>query len=180
MPTPIGHLFAGAVVHQASALKTNVILLVFICFFSLLPDIDFLFGFPSGDPNRYHHLFTHSFFFVILAGFIGGSIYFWVSGEKWFYSSAIFVSAGISHVLLDCLALDQRAPYGCPLLWPISNSFIISPITIFSDVKRVSDSRQFFSSLLNLHNLKTVVLEIAILVPFYGALLWRNKNAQRN
>ncbi|RPI02910.1 MAG: metal-dependent hydrolase [Calditrichaeota bacterium] len=179
MPTPIGHLFAGAVVYQASA-KTKVMFLLFVCFFSLLPDIDFLFGFPSGDPNRYHHLFTHSFIFVALAGFTGGFIYFMVSGEKWFYSSAIFVSAGISHVLLDCLALDQRLPYGCPLLWPISNSFIISPITIFSDVKRISDSRQFFPSLLNLHNLKTVLLEITILTPLLAAFVWRNKNAQRN
>ena len=167
MPTPIGHLLAGAAVYAAQRNRKNIHLLLFVLFFALLPDIDFIFGFVVNDPNRYHHLFTHSFFFVVLAGITGAIIY-----SKWrhaniFISSAIFVSAGISHVILDCLALDRREPFGCPIWWPVSQEFFISPLLIFSDVSRSSESGTFFQSLFNVHNIRTVSIEILVLLPVF-------------
>ena len=180
MPTPIGHLFAGAVIRQSveTDLRRNLWFTAALLFFALLPDIDFIFGFAVGDVNRYHHLFTHSFIFVLGAGLLGGRMFSLRSAKMALNVSAIFVLAGISHVLLDCLALDQRPPYGCPLLWPFSNRFFISPVVLFSDVSRSSDSKLFFSSLFNLHNLRTVAIEAAVLMPLW-AVVWsvtRKKN----
>ncbi len=142
-----------------------MLFLFLVTFFAVLPDIDFLFGFVVGDPNRYHHLFTHSFTFVVLTGLAGGWIYSKLKKESWLKLSAIFISAGISHVVLDILALDKREPFGCPLWWPFSNAFVISPVTIFADVSRASDSQYFIQSLFNAHNLKTVLIETVILTP---------------
>ncbi len=164
MPTPIGHALAGAILFSAQK-RRGVLFLLLVSFFALLPDIDFLFGFIVGDANRYHHLFTHSFVFVILAGLVGGLVYAKWKKESAMKSSAFFISAGTSHVLLDILALDKREPFGCPLWWPFSNEFVISPVLIFSDVSRVSDSKYFFQSLFNAHNLRTVTIEIAVLLP---------------
>lgn len=164
MPTPVGHLLAGAIVHKSQKTK-GVLFLLFVLFFALLPDFDFVFGLAVGDANRYHHLFTHSFFFVVVAGVVGGALYAKWARASFAKSSAIFVSAGISHVILDILALDQREPLGCPIWWPFSYDFVISPVLIFSDVSRASDSNVFFQSLFNLHNLKTVLIEIAVLAP---------------
>ena len=172
MPTPVGHVFGALVLSTSQKKRLDTLSIVLVLFFALLPDIDFLFGFPIGNPNRYHHLFTHSFTFVVAAGMLGGYIYGKLGQKSVLYSSALFVSAGITHVILDTLALDQRAPYGCCLFWPFSNQFIISPVVIFSDVSRASDSQTFFSSLINIHNLKTVLLEVVILAPLWGVLEW--------
>lgn len=174
MPTPIGHVLAGAIIFRIFR-KKNLALFLLLVFFALLPDIDFLFGFIVGDVNRYHHLFTHSVSFVLIAGIAGSAIvYFWRKQGFLFYS-AIFCSAGISHLILDILALDKRPPYGCPLLWPFSRKFIISPFYFFSDVERESSAVQFLSSLLSWHNFRTILLEIAILLPlFILIVLWQN------
>lgn len=179
MPTPIGHALAGTILFSIQK-RRGVLFLFIVTFFALLPDIDFLFGFVVGDPNRYHHLFTHSFFFVVLAGFAGGFLYATWKKESLMKSSAIFIAAGTSHVILDILALDKREPLGCPLWWPFSNEFVISPVLVFSDVSRVSNSTQFFQSLFNTHNLNTVLIEIAVLLPlFIIVIVWHKMKTNR-
>ena len=177
MPTPIGHALAGAIVFYSSPgkIKNTTTLLLAAVFFSLLPDIDFLFGFPLGDPNRFHHNFTHSFVFVILMGLVGGLLYAKLFQQRSLIYSAIFISAGISHVILDILAMDKRAPFGCPIFWPFSQQYYISPIILFSDVSRVSDSKLFIGSLFNWHNLATVGVEMLMLIPILVFILWKKK-----
>jgi len=164
MPTPIGHTLAGAILFAAQK-NRRVVFFILLVFFALLPDVDFLFGFIIGDANRYHHFFTHSFIFVILAGLAGGVIYATWKKDSILKSSAIFISAGISHVILDILALDKREPFGCPIWWPFSNEFVISPVLVFSDVSRVSESKYFIQSLFNEHNMRTILIEFAVLAP---------------
>lgn len=167
MPTPVGHLLAGEIVRHSSRIvitRRHRFMGVAVLFFSLLPDIDFLFGLPTGDINRYHHLFTHSLLFVILAGTAGGLL-LGSSPKERFLFSALFALVGTSHLLLDCLAVDRRPPLGCPLLWPVWNHFFISPILLFSDVSRPSEPSRFLVGLFNIHNLRTVLLEIALLAP---------------
>ena len=49
MPTPVGHILAGAVIYKSQK-ESGFLLLSLLLFFALLPDIDFLFGFVAGDP----------------------------------------------------------------------------------------------------------------------------------
>ena len=175
MPTPIGHALAGAIIFESLPVKRKqtLLLLSAVLFFALLPDVDFLFGFLLGDPNRYHHFFTHSLLFVVLSGLLGGFVYAKLRPGRILFFSAIFVSSGISHVILDLLAMDKRAPFGCPVFWPFSKKYFISPVLLFSDVSRVSDSRLFLQSLFNLHNLATVGVELLVLVPILILLMRR-------
>lgn len=167
MPTPIGHALGGAIVYSFSDAdkKKKWLVALLVIFFAELPDIDFLFGFFVGNPNKYHHQFTHSFFFVILAGLIGAWLCRKTKLMQFRASAVLFIAAGFSHILLDFLAVDTSAPFGEPVFWPFWNKFFISPFQIFSDVHRASDSGLFFKSMLNLHNLKTIILEIGILTP---------------
>ncbi|MBN1481272.1 metal-dependent hydrolase [candidate division KSB1 bacterium] len=180
MPTPVGHIIAGAIIYQAQQKEKNIWFLTFLLFFAMLPDCDFIFGFLVGDPNRYHHQFTHSFVFVVSAGLFGGLIYSKWQRTNFTLSSAFFVCAGITHVILDLLAVDKREPFGCPIWWPFSNKFAISPVLIFSDVSRVSDSRLFFKSLFNAHNMRTITLELFILMPIALIILWITRIKQGN
>ncbi len=177
MPTPLGHALAGAILYEGlpAEKRRRHELFIAILIFALLPDIDFLFGFLVGDANLYHHFFTHSFFFVILVGILAGAVYAKWRRKSALIYSAILASAGISHVILDILAVDKRAPFGCPLFWPFSQKYYISPVLLFSDVSRVSDSRFFFQSLFNWHNLRTIGIEALVLTPVLLFMIWREE-----
>lgn len=123
-----------------------------------------------GRPNQYHHHFTHSIFFVVIAGLIGAIVAAKNSRARFGAFFVLWSAAGLSHLLLDWLALDTSPPYGVPLLWPFSMRYFISPLPVFSDVTRASESGQFLSSLFSIHNGKTILIELLLLGPILAAL----------
>lgn len=167
MPTPIGHALAGATIDRLLVRQnTSQTLVTFLTIIlALLPDVDFLFGFFVGNPNRYHHQFTHSLTFVVVTGMIAATMLAGRNRVQFSLFAVVFMGAGVSHILLDFFAVDTREPFGIPLFWPLENHFYISPVQIFSDVHRASDNRLFFVSMLTKHNLWTVVFEIILLGP---------------
>jgi membrane-bound metal-dependent hydrolase YbcI (DUF457 family) len=169
MPTPIGHALGGVI--SASLFnkeKTkNWIIFVTVLVLAELPDIDFLFGLIEGRPNKYHHHFTHSFLFVILAAFLAAVIINKIGIIQFSKSFVLFTVAGVSHIIFDVLALDTSEPFGAPIFWPLWNGYVISPVTIFSDVQRSSSASAFVPSLFSLHNLKTIFVEIVVLAPIW-------------
>ncbi len=181
MPTPIGHALSGVLVFSAVSIKKALPkrLFFFTLIWAVLPDMDFLFGFFEGNPNKYHHHFTHSFVFVLVVGAFGAVLLTQKNRSQFGVYFVCLSVAGVMHVLLDVLALDTSAPYGAPIFWPFSTHYFISPIRIFSDVHRVSDSRLFFRSLLNWHNAMTVGIEILILGPLTIASQWFAKRMAR-
>jgi membrane-bound metal-dependent hydrolase YbcI (DUF457 family) len=42
----------------------------------------------------------------------------------------------LSHVLLDWLGSDSRAPFGIMALWPFERSYFVAPFALFMDVGR--------------------------------------------
>jgi membrane-bound metal-dependent hydrolase YbcI (DUF457 family) len=175
MPTPIGHALAGTIIYLFSNGKSRKkwLILFAVVFVAGLPDIDFVFGFIVGNPNKHHHHFTHSFLFVVIAGLIGAFMAYKTSIMSFQRSALLFIGAGISHIFLDILCLDTTAPFGVPIFWPFWEKCFISPIQIFSDVHRALSSTIFFQSLINWHNLRTVLLEIIILGPVAAYLFFR-------
>jgi len=75
-------------------------------------------------------------------------------------------AAWASHVLLDFLGRDTTPPFGEMALWPLSEAFFISPVSVFLDIPRS------FTAEAIRHNLFAAALEIAILGPI-AALCWR-------
>ena len=156
LPSPIAHSLAGLVVSRAQCnnaqqvARPTVVALVAVAAANL-PDADFLPGLLTGDANRFHHAFTHSFGFlmaVTLATFLLARAFrsapaFWTG----------LVGFGVaSHLLLDFFTVDTRPPFGIPLLWPFSNRAFLAPHPLFLDIQRSGNPAEFFQSLFSAHN----------------------------
>jgi membrane-bound metal-dependent hydrolase YbcI (DUF457 family) len=141
--------------------------LISMIIFSNLPDVDYLFGTIKGNPNLYHHLWTHSIVFGIFVGFM-----YWFFKKSASYWAGLIVSCLMfSHILLDYFTLDTNPPFGIQLFWPISKTYFISPVSIFRDVSKASANKLFIQSLFCWHNLKTVLVELVLLGPI-GLAFW--------
>jgi len=178
MPSPIGHSIAGIalfwVVIRRRFVDRKILIIAILA--TLLPDVDFIFGFFIGNPNRFHHQFTHSLVFVLLAGLALSLLTKVRTTKEYFAYTSLFSLLGFLHLFLDAACIDTSAPYGMKLLWPFSEKFYIFIVTPLLDVQRSSDSATFFSSMLNWHNLKTISLEILIFMPLsYLAYQWNRK-----
>lgn len=160
MPSPIGHSLAGGIIYVISVkqvAKTWKSLLggiLFCLIYSNLPDIDFLPGIIVGSLNKYHHVITHSLFFsvvlALLTGFIAGRKAGWLS----------FILLGI-HIIMDYFTADTSFPYGMTIFWPFSNTYFISPISIFLAYKK----RAEVMDIINPVNMGGYIYELFLLLP---------------
>lgn len=167
MPTPIGHSLAGLLLNRTkifvpsrSTYKSLAVAMVL----ANLADADFVPGLLSGNPNRFHHGFTHSIGASFIVGFLFAGYFFWC--QRQFLAPFFFAaSAYSSHIFLDFFTVDTSLPHGIPMFWPVSSEYFISPIAVFSDVRRSFSMGTFFQSLFVTHNSWTVLREIVILGP---------------
>ena len=134
-----------------------------------MPDLDILPGLVLGDPRAFHHQGTHSIVaaagFGILISLLSGM---WSSARlKWgIWAAGIYAS----HVLLDLLGDDLIPPFGVQLLWPFSEEYFISPVTIFRSVY-FGHSIPLTQTLSSVKNLFAALQEILLISPFV-ALSW--------
>ena len=172
MPTPVGHVLGGMIClsFRKNKIRSDWLFILLMLLFAELPDIDLLFGLLEGNPNKYHHHFTHSFVFILAAGFVGGLIVKKLKVMQFAKSFVLFTVAGLSHLLLDLAALDTSAPFGAPIFWPFSQKYFIFPFAIFADVHRSFSSNTFWASLISRHNFETVLIEILVLMPILAVI----------
>lgn len=165
MCTPAGHSLVGwGILRTGSGpLPKRLALLGLVL--ANVPDIDILFGTAVGSPNRYHHLWTHSLGFAAAAGLTMMAVH----RKKWNSSRTrwgLWAFAMVfSHIVLDFFTRDRQEPFGMMLFWPLSSRFFISPFSLFRDVAKSDAWDGFLASLFSVHNLWTVVWEIAVLAP---------------
>ena len=103
MCTPLGHVLAGYAVLSRTSVSTipsRWMMLFFVVLVANLPDIDFLFGWSVGNPNRYHHLWTHSIVFAVLTGVVVGAVYTAVTHKNGFKIGVVAASIVGSHLVL--------------------------------------------------------------------------------
>ncbi len=168
MPTPIGHSLLSIAIFSAvnrKKLKLNWFDCLVFLFIGIFPDLDFLPGLILGTPSRFHHGFTHSLFFGIIIGTMTGLLYGKWKRKNCLHYGLIFSAVCFFHLIADFFGVDTSFPYGEQLFWPFWQAYILSPISLFSDVYRSSNSVDFFISLFNWHNLKTVIIELFVCVP---------------
>lgn len=159
MATPVGHMLAGASASVgAHAGGTSPWRLGVGALLGAAADLDFVPGLLLGDPARFHHGPSHSLGFALLVGAVA-----WVvaSRNRWRWALAAG-GAYASHLLLDFLTFDPSSPVGIPLLWPLSEAYLISPLTPLPRVLHSS------VSVFNLHNVGVALLEVVL----FGGLLW--------
>jgi membrane-bound metal-dependent hydrolase YbcI (DUF457 family) len=149
-----------------------------------LPDVDIFLGYAAGNPNQYHHLWTHSLVFGAAAGTAGAFLLHRVLGMSRLGTGLLITGLVCSHLVLDLFTRDSGQPYGMQLFWPFSGKFIISPFSLFRDVSKSSDSRTFFRSLFTMYNLKTVIREVILTGPAAAAglivLIQQSRQAKKN
>lgn len=170
MSTPVGHTLFGWIIgshRKHSGTRSTFFLFLAVFVFSNLPDMDLLFGLPSGNPNQYHHMWTHSIGFALLWGVLAGLVVRILNHQHSLKIGFFVFLLILSHLTLDFFTLDKSAPYGMQLFWPVTEQYFLSPVTIFRDVYKASDSQLFLSSLFCLHNVYTILFEIVILLPVY-------------
>jgi inner membrane protein len=168
MCTPAGHTLMGIAVGGPLPKRSDRkfwLSLAGILILANLPDADFLLGIPTGNPNRYHHGWTHSLGFVLMVMFLSGAVSLGFKKRldwTWIMFSGLIV---LSHLVLDYFTLDRSAPYGLQLFWPVSKAYVISPVVLFRDVQKSSTNATFIPSLFSAHNALTILSELVIFLP---------------
>jgi membrane-bound metal-dependent hydrolase YbcI (DUF457 family) len=128
---------------------------------AIAPDVDLLLGTHRGA--------SHSIGAAVIAGLVTAVM---VRRGRWRWSAAVAL-AWLSHVLLDWLSNDTRPPLGVMALWPITHDYYKAAIEIFPPV-----SRRYWESRFWVYNLRAVIVELLILGPIAGLVLWRSRHAR--
>ncbi len=130
-----------------------------------LPDVDFLFGFFGGEPGAYHRGFTHTLLAALVFGAAAGTFVWWRRHDRWRPAALLCAAAYASHLLLDAFTEDRRGAAGARFFWPLSDSYYISPVTIFHEIFIDGGSRLgFVRSILAWPTLWVLAREAAIVV----------------
>jgi inner membrane protein len=176
MPTPIGHLLAGAAIAWAAP-RTSANpqvrsclswrLTIVCALLASLPDLDLLY-------QPIHRTATHSVTSAALIFIVATAVTGWVTGRPSVRIGLICAAAWGSHTLLDWLGADLNPPRGIQALWPFSDQWFISDWDLFRRVER----RQLLSWPTIRSNLAAAALEVAILGPV-ALLIWRRRRAPR-
>ena len=185
MPSPVGHTLMGYIVYIASNKATDNKQWKYIAFVLLAanaPDLDFIPGLLIGDPGKFHHGISHSIGFSFCLAVCFSVLLYFLKREKNGRNFAICFFICFSHIFLDYLTIDTSPPYGAPLFWPLSYTYYHAPFPILPDIQRVSTSNtDFITSLVSLHNLWAVSVEILILLPILLLLFaWKRKKLCTN
>jgi len=166
MATPVGHtLGAYATIvllkpQSVSDRSRNLIALGLAFIFGNLADTDFLVAYFTDQTFLNHHYFSHSIPFAILVTAFCFLILKATRRPQSFREALVLGAAYGSHLLIDYFTDDGSPPFGIPLLWPFTDHHFMSPVLLFPSIHRGN-----LYDLLSLHNLKAMVLEIAVLGP---------------
>ena len=164
MPSPLGHmlgavaggwLVAGAPAPGAIAGRTAIREMLVYASLGAIPDLDLLFGAPSGP--------TPSVGAAVLVGAAAAAVASLTDrtrsrGQVLTVALACAAAYG-SHVLLDWLSSDNSAPIGIMALWPIDRGYYESDLHVFMAISR----RYYQGWRFVRQNLLAIARELAIL-----------------
>lgn len=180
MPSPVAHSLIGLAVGAAwlaprassarslcSVLWKKRLPLSGCVLLANVPDIDYLPGILAGDFNRFHHYFTHTpgWCLLVAAGVWCGLRA--LRGER-LLTLVWLLALLFSHLAADYVTEDRRAPFGIMALWPVSDSFHLSPVQVFLHLKK-----DRYADFLQWHNVRAGLLEVAWCLPLLVLAVWR-------
>jgi membrane-bound metal-dependent hydrolase YbcI (DUF457 family) len=122
-------------------------------------DLDFVAGLAAGDWNRFHQGASHSLPVALALGIALAGLPIRHLGG-WRRRWALFTALAVSHLALDLVTRDARPPYGIPLLWPFSASYVHGPFELFPNMERGS-----LAVALSPGNWRALVTEVLVLGP---------------
>jgi inner membrane protein len=171
MATPFGHSVAGYVAYKASRVANEdgpPWLLFLSVFMANAPDLDFLPGLLAGSPALYHQGISHSLATGFIVSVSAAGAYA-LMGWRFLPVFGLCFSSYFSHLLIDLFGPDGRSPYGIPLLWPITDRYFMSPISLFLGMHHAgyTDASvvEWLGGILQPYNLLAIAVEVTWLTP---------------
>jgi membrane-bound metal-dependent hydrolase YbcI (DUF457 family) len=169
VPSPIGHILAGAAIAWASdsgaqartlppipGARARLRNLTLVCAgLAAAADLDLVL---PGTHRTVTHSMTAVGVVAIVAIAMTGRVTF--SPGRWRVVIAC-TAAYASHLLLDWLGADPTPPYGLQLLWPFSDRWFISNLDLFRGTARI----RLFTAASIRTNALAILQEVAILGP---------------
>lgn len=189
MATPVGHVLAGCAVGWAGASgerRHDRALMATCGLLAVAPDLDFLPGVLVGQPALFHQGPSHSLAAAFAASSVA-ALAFAAAGRFRRGVAATIFGAYVSHLMLDLLGPDERAPYGIPLLWPVSGRAFLAPVTLLRGVDHAASTgtgtAAWLERVVSVQNLEAVALEVLWVAPLIavagGVRGWRRRRAAR-
>jgi inner membrane protein len=135
--------------------------------FANLPDIDYLPGILIGDLNAFHHGFTHSLGWITVTSLAG---LFVARATNYHAACTLFLlmwGLQASHLAMDMMTDDGRAPYGIMALWPIFSEYLQAPFLVFSRIEKANYGELFQGA-----NAWALFREIALCLPLLIVAGW--------
>lgn len=166
MPSPIGHSLMAYIMYRAtptSSPRVNLTRMGFYLLAANAADLDFIPGLLVGDPGLYHHGISHSLGFAALVAVVYGLLLMFATRQARWQPFVISFALWSSHIGLDYFSIDPGLPYGVPLFWPLSDAYYIAPFPFFPEIRRSQVSSEFLASLVSLHNLWAISIELLVL-----------------
>ena len=154
MPSPLGHACAGVAAGWLASRPADARAWAPTLTFAvvgMLPDVDLLFGAHSGPTHGVGAA-------LIVAGAALGLT------RSWRWAGAVG-AAYASHILLDWLGTDTKAPIGIMALWPLTRGYYESSLHVFMGVSRQIHHPDFWS-----YNLRALIRELIVLIPILVAV----------
>jgi membrane-bound metal-dependent hydrolase YbcI (DUF457 family) len=182
MPSPIGHLLAGAAAawsvdllpgrrvlspptsESSLSSKLGGPLTVYCAILGASPDLDLLIG----GHRTYSHSLTAVAVVAALTAFIAMR-----SGLPALRMAAVCGAAYGSHLLLDLIAVDVALPKGIQLLWPFDDRWFITRWMVFRPTERHAPLSAFAME----RNTLAALQELAIMLPIIAGLWWARLRA---
>jgi membrane-bound metal-dependent hydrolase YbcI (DUF457 family) len=169
MPSPLGHLIAGASVALAAEPRREAAarwprLLLVCAFLAAAPDLDLLY--PGG-----HRVLTHSLLSVGLVGLAAAAVTRYRTSRIDWRVAAACSAAWATHLVTDYFGVDVSHTAGIQLLWPWSDAAFKSDWSLFLATERNYPLSPFGLT----SNLLAAAREILVLGPILLLFLLRRR-----
>jgi membrane-bound metal-dependent hydrolase YbcI (DUF457 family) len=181
MPSPVAHTLIGLAVGMGClvprrravavfrVLREKLRYLLVFLVIANFPDLDYVPGLFAGYINAFHFQYTHTLGWI--AGVALAVWLLWRRQEKGIGWGMLAVLFGLlaSHLAADMLMSDYWDPFGIMVLWPFSDRYFASPVTIFANVAKAE-----WPDIFKMQNLYVLAVELAWCVPLVlGVSLWK-------
>ena len=129
MPLPLLHSVAGYTIYKSSRPKEPNWKLAASCMvLANVADLDFIPGILVGNPDLFHHSFTHSFTLAVIVGLVAAAAVKVWKKRGFFKTFLISFLAYSTHIILDLL-LDANP---LPIFWPLTPGQLTARISGFN------------------------------------------------